>query len=102
MTIDTQTALDNTRKLASQAMERATGTARELRSSVNDVAGRGLHAVGDHAAAARQHLGEYAVAGRRYVGEHPLRSALIAAAVGAAVAGLVLAWRHRRSNRDFY
>ena len=36
----------------------------------------------------------------RYVSEQPLKSALIAAAVGAAVAALVLAIR--RNRRDYY
>ena len=102
MTSDSQNALDNTRRMASQAMERASGTVRDLRASVNDVAGRGLHAMGDRAVAAKHYVGEYAVAGRRYVGEHPVKSALIAAAVGAAVAGLVIAWRNHRSGRDIY
>jgi ElaB/YqjD/DUF883 family membrane-anchored ribosome-binding protein len=47
-------------------------------------------------------MGEYATVGKTYVTEHPLKSALIAAAVGAAVAGLVLALRHRRDIQDRY
>jgi len=47
-------------------------------------------------------MGEYASAGTRYVSDHPLKSALIAAAVGAAVAGIVLAMRHRRDIQDRY
>jgi ElaB/YqjD/DUF883 family membrane-anchored ribosome-binding protein len=45
-------------------------------------------------------MGEYAGASTRYVAEHPLKSALIAAAVGAAVAGIVIAMRHRRELDD--
>jgi ElaB/YqjD/DUF883 family membrane-anchored ribosome-binding protein len=62
-----------------------------------------MSAVSDRASAAQRYVGEYASVGTRYVSEHPLKSALIAAAVGAAVAGLVLALRHRRdlSDRDF-
>jgi hypothetical protein len=41
-------------------------------------------------------MGDYASAGTRYVADHPMKSALIAAAVGAAVAGIVIAMRHRR------
>jgi ElaB/YqjD/DUF883 family membrane-anchored ribosome-binding protein len=45
-------------------------------------------------------VGDYASASTRYVAEHPLKSALIAAAVGAAVAGIVIAMRHRRELED--
>jgi len=46
-------------------------------------------------------VGEYAHATTRYVAEQPLKSALIAAAIGAAVAALVLAMR-RNSNKRYY
>jgi len=36
------------------------------------------------------------------VTDHPLKSALIAAAVGAAVAGLVIALRHRNDNDTWF
>jgi len=89
MTIDTQEALDSTRRLANQAIERASQTVHGLRTGVSD-----------RAAAAQRYMGDYASAGRAYVTEHPLKTALIAAAVGAAVAGLVLAMRHRRDIED--
>jgi len=56
----------------------------------------------DRASAARNTMGEYASASTRYVSDNPLKSALIAAAVGAAVAGLYLAMRHRRELQDRY
>ena len=83
--------LDNTRKMASDALERASASMNQLRSSVSD-----------RAAAARSTMGEYAHLSTRYVADHPLKSALIAAAVGAAVAGIVLALRHRRELQDRY
>lgn len=83
--------LDNTRKMASDALERASASMNNLRSSMSD-----------RASAARGYVGDYALASRQYVAEHPLKSALIAAAVGAAVAGLVLAMRHRRELQDRY
>ena len=51
---------------------------------------------------ARKHQGTggYAQATGRYVSEQPVRSALIAAAVGAAVAALVLAMRRNRRYYD--
>jgi ElaB/YqjD/DUF883 family membrane-anchored ribosome-binding protein len=90
--------LDNTRKIASDAMERAGERVRGLRSGVQDFASKGLSSVGESAAAAQRQLGQYAQATTRYVGEHPMKTALIAAAVGAAVAGLVIALRRNRSD----
>lgn len=83
--------LDSTRRMAADALERASTTMRDLRTGMSD-----------RAASAQRYVGEYASAGRMYVSEHPLRSALIAAAVGAAVAGLVIALRHRRDISDRY
>jgi ElaB/YqjD/DUF883 family membrane-anchored ribosome-binding protein len=75
-------ALERTRHLASQAMRRSAST------------------VSDATAAAQRQLGHYAHATRLYVSEQPVKSALIAAAIGAAVAALVLAIR--RNRRDYY
>ena len=47
-------------------------------------------------------MGDYASASTRYVSEHPLKTAMIAAAVGAAVAGLVIAMRHRRDSERYF
>jgi ElaB/YqjD/DUF883 family membrane-anchored ribosome-binding protein len=94
--------LDSTRKLASDALERASSSIKDLRSGVQGAASRGMSAMSDRATVARRYAGDYASAGTRYVADHPLKSALIAAAVGAAVAGLVLAMRHRRDLEDRY
>ena len=103
MTIETSNqTLENTRRLASEALERASNTVKEMRSGVQDAASRGMNAMSDRASAARGYVGEYARSGTRYVADNPLKSALIAAAVGAAVAGLVLALRHRREINDKY
>jgi ElaB/YqjD/DUF883 family membrane-anchored ribosome-binding protein len=69
---------------------------RELGSGMKDYASRGLNTVSGSAHAAQRHLSDYAHTTGRYVAEHPMKSALIAAAVGAAVAGVVLAMRHNR------
>ena len=92
------TTLDNTRKLASDAMERAGERVRDLRSGVNEFATKGISAASESAAAAQRQLGQYAQATTRYVGDHPMKTALIAAAVGAAVAGLVIALRRNRDE----
>ena len=83
--------IDNTRRLASDALERASSTMKDLRSGVSD-----------RASAARNSMGEYASASTRYVADNPMKAALIAAAIGAAVAGLYLAMRHRRELQDRY
>ena len=83
--------IDSTRRLAADALERASSTVKDLRSGVSD-----------RASSAQRYMGEYASAGTRYVSEHPMKSALIAAAIGAAVAGLVIAMRHRRDLQDRY
>lgn len=83
--------LDSTRRMASEALERASSTMKDLRSGMSD-----------RAMAARSSMGEYASYGTRYVADNPMKSALIAAAVGAAVAGIVLALRHRREQDRYF
>jgi ElaB/YqjD/DUF883 family membrane-anchored ribosome-binding protein len=92
--------LENTRQFASHAMEKAGETVRDLRYGATDLARKGVHTVSDATVAAQRQLGQYAQAAGRYVSEQPVKSALIAAAVGAAVAALVLAMR--RNRREYY
>jgi ElaB/YqjD/DUF883 family membrane-anchored ribosome-binding protein len=80
----TEDAFESGRKFAGQAIERANERARELRSGMQDMAQRGLSTVADSAQAAQRQLGQYANATGRYVAEQPIKSALIAAAIGAA------------------
>jgi len=82
-------ALETTRERASQAIGKAGEKVRDLRYGVKDLASKGASSVG-----------EYAQATGRYVSAQPVKSALIAAAVGAAVAALVLAMR--RNKRYYY
>jgi len=79
--------LDSTRELAGQALERAGERVRDLRYGMRDMANQGA-----------SNMREYAQATSRYVAEEPVKSALVAAAIGAAVAGLVLALRRNRSS----
>jgi ElaB/YqjD/DUF883 family membrane-anchored ribosome-binding protein len=85
---DMHATLDTTRRMAADALDRASASMKDLRSGVSE-----------RASVAQRYMGDYARTGGRYVTEHPLKSALIAAAVGAAVAGLVIALR-RREDRD--
>lgn len=86
-----ETHLDSTRRMAHDALERASTTVRDLRTGMSE-----------RASAAGRYMGDYALAGRTYVAEHPLKSALIAAAVGAAVAGVIIAMRHHREQNERY
>jgi ElaB/YqjD/DUF883 family membrane-anchored ribosome-binding protein len=58
---------------------------------MKDIASRGASNVND-----------YAQATSRYISDEPLKSALVAAAIGAAVAGLVIALRRNRSSSRYY
>ncbi len=100
MNTDTENILATTRRTANEALERASSTAKELRAGMQDAASRGMDAMSSRANAAQRYVGEYARTGKRYVAENPLKSALIAAAVGAAVAGIVMALRNRRELQD--
>jgi ElaB/YqjD/DUF883 family membrane-anchored ribosome-binding protein len=73
-------ALETTRELASQAIERTGENLRDLREGLDDAS-----------ADAQRQLDRYAKRTRRYVSKRPVTSALIAAAVGAAVTALALA-----------
>ncbi len=93
-------ALESTRQFASQALDKAGERVRDLRYGATDLARKGASSVSEATAAAQRQLGQYAQATGRYVSEEPIKSALIAAAIGAAVAALVLAIR--RNRRDYY
>ena len=82
--------LEGTKDLANQALEKAGEKVRDLRYGAKELASKGVSSVG-----------EYAHATTRYVSDQPVKSALIAAAVGAAVAALVLAMR-RNSSKRYY
>jgi ElaB/YqjD/DUF883 family membrane-anchored ribosome-binding protein len=88
---DMQSTLDSTRKMAADALDRASASMKDLRSGMSDRAG-----------AAQRYMGEYARTGTQYVTENPLKSALIAATVGAAIAGLVIALRHREDRDSWF
>ncbi|MEO7391833.1 MAG: hypothetical protein ABIU58_06635 [Ramlibacter sp.] len=91
-------ALDSTRQFANQAFEKAGEKVRDMRYGVQEFASRGVSTVSDATSAAQKQLGRYVQATGRYVAEEPVKTALIAAAVGAIVAAIVLA---ARRNRDY-
>jgi len=87
---------DDALQTASQALEKAGETVRDLRLSARDLASRGLGGVAETASAAQERLGRYVQATGRYASEQPVKTALIAAAVGALVAGAIIAARRRQ------
>ena len=90
--------LESSRRLAGQALERASEKFRDLGFGMKDLAHKGVSTVADRTHAAQREMSRYATATGRYVTEQPLKSALIAAAIGAAVAGLIIALRHNRHD----
>ena len=95
-------AIDTGRQFANQAIERAGDKARELREGMKDFASRGASTMSDAASAAQRQLGQYAQSTTRYVSAQPVKSALIAAAIGAGVAALLLALRRNADRRSDY
>ena len=78
---------ENTREFAARALESAAERMRDLR-----------HGVADTANAAQRRVHDYSSATSRYIADQPLRSALVAAAIGALVMAAILMAR-RRGNR---
>lgn len=103
-------ALETTREHANLALDRAESKVRELRGSVDPVvemlaskaqkmARQSLDLASEAKERAEKSFKHAADVTTRYVSEQPMRSVLIAAAVGAAVALLVSTSRHRNHNR---
>ncbi|MGZ5182458.1 MAG: hypothetical protein ACXWC6_02795 [Ramlibacter sp.] len=97
ITSRTSRAQSATQSLADEALDKV----RDLRYGAQDLASKSISALGDTASAAQQRLGRYASTTGRYVSEQPVKSALIAAAIGAAVAAIVMVARSRR-DRYYY
>lgn len=95
-------AIDSTRNYANHALDKAEGKIHDLRSTIDPVvemltskaqhlARQSLDMANEAKARAQHSLNQAAGATTRYVVEQPVRSILIAAAVGAAVALLISA-----------
>ena len=102
-------ALNATRDYANHALDKAENKVRELRGEVDPLvdmlaskaqklARQSLDMAADAKDKAQQSLSRYASATTHYVAEQPMRSVLIAAAVGAAVGLLVTSSRQRRNR----
>lgn len=103
-------ALSATREQANMAFDKADSKVRELRGEIDPLvdmlaekaqrlARQSLDIAAEAKEKAQQSLTRYASATSHYVAEQPMRSVLIAAAVGAVVALLISS---SRSKRDQY
>lgn len=102
-------AVGATRDYANHALDKAESKVRELRGEVDPLvdmlaskaqklARQSLDMAAEAKDKAQQSLSRYATATTHYVAEQPMRSILIAAGVGAAVALLVASTRQRRNR----
>lgn len=103
-------AIDSTREHANEALDKAESKMREFRGSVDPMvdmlaskaqklARQSLDMASEAKDRAEKSLKHAADATTRYVSEQPMRSILIAAAVGAVVAVLVSSSRESSRNR---
>ena len=103
-------AVDSTRSYANTALDKAESKVRDLRGSVDPVvdmlaskaqhlARQSLDLAAEAKERAQRSLTSASAATSRYVADQPLRSVLIAAAVGAGVALLIASARNRSQNR---
>lgn len=102
-------AVESTRSYANHQLDRAHDKVRDLRGTVEpaidrfaaraqDVATRGIHAASDASAKVHKQINHYAEATGRYVAEQPVKSVLIAAVAGAALAALVMSARRNHTR----
>jgi len=95
-------AVDSTREFANDALDKAENKVRELRGSVDpfvDMLASKAQKLARQSLDMASEAKHHAQQSLSHVSEQPLRSVLIAAAVGAAVALLVSSTRHRNRNR---
>jgi len=99
-------AVESARSFTNESLDRAGLAMRDVRVNLSAsseepadkaqaMARKGIDAASRTSAKAQQAVNEYANATTRYVSNQPVKSVLIAVAVGACVAALVLALRNR-------
>lgn len=105
-------AMDSTREFANDALGQAEHTVRSFRSNIDPVgdmlaataqklARQSLDMASDAKDYAQHALNRAAKVSTRYVSDQPVRSVLVAAAVGAAVATLISYARGDRSHNRY-
>lgn len=93
-------ALDEGKDLAGEAAAKAAEAMRNLRDGASAAVSRGADALSDTAAAAQRRVHRYQRAATRYVSDQPVKTALIAAAVGAGITILLVALSRSRRRED--
>ncbi|MES2975792.1 MAG: hypothetical protein V4757_19400 [Pseudomonadota bacterium] len=99
-------AVESARGFTNDSLDRAGAAMRDVRANLGSSAGeisararelarRGISAASHTSERAHKTLNQYANVTGRYVADQPVKSVLIAAAVGAALAALVIAARNR-------
>jgi ElaB/YqjD/DUF883 family membrane-anchored ribosome-binding protein len=89
-------AIDEGRAFASQTAGKVGDSMRELRDSAAHAAGQSVDSLNEAVTAAQRQLQQYVKTARRHASNEPLKTALIAAALGAVAATVVLAVMRRR------
>lgn len=108
-----ESAVESTRNLASETLDRAGDKVRDLRREVNptvdriantaqDLAQRSIEALNETRERARRQIDYYSDVTGRYVADQPVKSVLIAAAAGAAVAAAILFATRSNRGRNRY
>lgn len=106
-------AVESSRTFANNQFDKAHDKVRDLRGAVEpaidrfatraqEFAHRGINAASDASAKVQRQINHYADATGKYVAEQPVKSVLIAAAAGAALAALVIAARRNYHNTNRY
>jgi ElaB/YqjD/DUF883 family membrane-anchored ribosome-binding protein len=99
-------AVEAARSFTNDSLDKAGSTMRDVRANLSastdqlagkaqDLARKGIDAASRTSAKAQKAVDQYAKVTTRYVADQPVKSVLIAVAVGAAVAALVMALRSR-------
>jgi ElaB/YqjD/DUF883 family membrane-anchored ribosome-binding protein len=96
----TGAVLGDGKDLAGQVAEKVGDTVRDLRDGASAAAARGADSLGETAAAAQRRLRRYERAATRSMASQPVKTALVAAAVGAGLTALLLALARGRRREE--
>jgi ElaB/YqjD/DUF883 family membrane-anchored ribosome-binding protein len=93
-------ALGDGKDLAGQAAEKVGDTVRDLRDGASAAAEKGADSLGEAAAAAQRRLHRSGRLASESMASQPVKTALIAAAVGAGLTALLLALARGRGREE--
>lgn len=108
-----ESAVESTRNFANDSLDKAGDKVRDLRrevdplvdqitAKVQQLASRGAEYASDAKYRAQKQINRYADVTGRYVSEQPVKSVLIAAATGAAIAALIVLASRSSNGRNRY